>query len=71
MPEKDALRLASRICEALTHMHEQGVIHRDLKPHNIMICFDGTIRLLDFGIAKSIGRRFTFTGFTPAIGTPE
>jgi serine/threonine-protein kinase len=71
MPEKDALRLASRICEALMHMHERGVIHRDLKPHNIMICFDGTIRLLDFGISKSIGRRFTFIGFTPAIGTPE
>ncbi len=71
MPEKDSLSLASRICEALTYMHEHGVIHRDLKPHNIMICSDGSIRLLDFGIAKSIGRRFTFAGFTPAIGTPE
>lgn len=71
LPEKDALGLASRICEALSHMHEHGVIHRDLKPHNIMICFDGTIRVMDFGISKSIGRRFTFTGFTPAMGTPE
>ncbi|HET6421796.1 MAG TPA: serine/threonine-protein kinase [Geobacteraceae bacterium] len=71
MPEKDALTLTVRICEALAHMHEHGVIHRDLKPHNIMICSDGTIRILDFGIAKSIGRRFTFTGFTPAMGTPE
>jgi serine/threonine protein kinase len=71
MPEKDALRLASRICEALSHMHEQGVIHRDLKPHNIMICFDGTIRIMDFGNSKSIGRRFPFTGFTPAMGTPK
>jgi serine/threonine protein kinase len=71
LPEKDAFRLASRLCEALTHMHEHGVVHRDLKPQNIMILFDGTIRILDFGIAKSMGRRVTFIGFTPAIGTPE
>ena len=71
LPEKDALRLAGHICEALTHMHEHGVIHRDLKPQNVMICLDGSIRILDFGISKSIGRRFTFVGFTPAIGTPE
>ena len=71
LPEKDALRLASRVCEALAHMHGHGVIHRDLKPQNIMILCDGTIRVLDFGIAKSTGRRFTFAGFTPAMGTPE
>jgi len=71
LPEQDALILASRVCQALTHMHEHGVIHRDLKPQNIMILFDGTIRILDFGIAKSTGRRFTFAGFTPAMGTPE
>jgi serine/threonine-protein kinase len=72
MPQKDAVRLASRICDALAHMHLHGVIHRDLKPQNIMICFDGTIRILDFGIAKSAeGRRLTFTGFTPAVGTPD
>jgi len=71
LPEKDAVRIVSRICEALAYMHEHGVIHRDLKPQNVMICFDGTIRILDFGIAKSTGRRFTFSGFTPAMGTPE
>ena len=72
LPEKDAVRLASRICAALSHMHEHGVIHRDLKPQNIMICNDGTIRILDFGIAKSAeGRRLTFAGFTPAVGTPD
>lgn len=72
MPEKDALRLASRVCDALAHMHEHGIIHRDLKPQNIMICYDGTIRIMDFGIAKAAeGRRITFTGFTPAVGTPD
>ena len=72
MAEADALRLAGRLCEALAHMHERGVVHRDLKPQNVMICNDGSIRILDFGIAKATGgRRFTFVGFTPAMGTPE
>jgi len=71
LPEKAALSLVSRICEALSHMHEHGVIHRDLKPHNIMICHDGTIRIMDFGISMAMERRFSFTGFAPAMGTPE
>ena len=72
MPEKDAVKLASRMCDALAHMHEHGVVHRDLKPQNIMICYDGTIRIMDFGIAKAEeGRRITFTGFSPAVGTPD
>ncbi len=71
IPEKDAIKLASHICEALAYMHEQGVVHRDLKPQNIMLCNDGTIRIMDFGIAKAEGRRMTFAGFTPAVGTPD
>ncbi len=72
MPEKDAVKLASRVCEALAYMHGQGVIHRDLKPQNVMLCNDGTIRIMDFGIARAReGRRLTFTGFTPAVGTPD
>ncbi|MCM0084469.1 serine/threonine protein kinase [Geomonas sp. Red32] len=69
--EGEALSLASRICDGIAHMHQRRVIHRDLKPQNVMICDDGSIRILDFGIAKSIGRRHTFAGFTPALGTPE
>ena len=72
LPEADALKIASRICDALDHMHKLNIIHRDLKPANIMLCYDGTLRIMDFGIAKAIqGRRLTFTGFTPTMGTPD
>jgi serine/threonine protein phosphatase PrpC len=72
LPEPDAVKIASRICEALDYMHQHGVVHRDLKPQNIMLCNDGTIRIMDFGIAKALAsRRLTFVGFTPAMGTPD
>ncbi|SPE56631.1 Protein serine/threonine phosphatase [Verrucomicrobia bacterium] len=72
LPEPDAVRIASRIAEALDYMHRAGVIHRDLKPQNIMLCNDGTIRIMDFGIARAQrSRRLTFVGFTPTMGTPD
>jgi serine/threonine protein kinase len=53
-------------------MHDHDVVHRDLKPDNIMICSDGSIRIMDFGIAKfESARRLTFGAFTPAMGTPD
>jgi serine/threonine-protein kinase len=72
LPEPDAVKIASRICEALDYMHKKGVVHRDLKPQNIMMCNDGSIRIMDFGIARAQeSRRLTFVGFTPAMGTPD
>jgi serine/threonine protein kinase len=72
LPEKDALKFGSLICEALQYLHKQGVIHRDLKPSNVMFCPDGTIRILDFGISQaSEARRMTFVGLSPAMGTAD
>jgi serine/threonine-protein kinase len=72
LPEADAVKIASRLCEALDHMHKNNVVHRDLKPQNIMICSDGTLRIVDFGIAKSLKmRRITFVGLSPTMGTPD
>jgi serine/threonine-protein kinase len=72
LPEPDAVRIASRVCEALDVMHHHQIVHRDLKPQNIMICLNGSIRIMDFGIAKSLkARRLTFVGFSPSMGTPD
>ncbi len=72
MPEFEAARIASQTCEALNYLHRNGIVHRDLKPENVMLCNDGSIRVMDFGIAKSeTARRLTFGGFTSAVGTPD
>jgi serine/threonine-protein kinase len=72
LPVADALKIASRLCDALEYMHKHGVIHRDLKPANIMVCDDGSLRIMDFGIAKTTAmRRITFGGFSPTMGTPD
>ena len=48
----DKLGIVSQLCSALNYAHEEGVVHRDVKPANIFLLNDGTIKLLDFGIAK-------------------
>ena len=54
MPIEDALPIAKQIAEALEAAHEAGVIHRDLKPANIKVREDGTVKVLDFGLAKAL-----------------
>jgi tetratricopeptide (TPR) repeat protein len=75
------LALFLKICRAVVHAHERGVIHRDLKPPNILVRPDGTPRLLDFGIARLLDgsgtagdAKLTRTGhrlFTPEYASPE
>jgi serine/threonine-protein kinase len=71
-PLQDAVQIASLLCDALQHMHEKKIVHRDMKPQNVMVLNDGTLRIMDFGIAKSLeARRLTFAGFTSTMGTPD
>ena len=65
-----AISIAKQVCEGLSEAHHLGVIHRDLKPQNIMVDREGNTRIMDFGIARSIRKK----GITDAgvlIGTPE
>ncbi len=62
--------IAKQICEGLDEAHRLGVIHRDLKPGNIMIDNDGNARIMDFGIARSVEGK-GITGAGVMIGTPE
>ncbi len=53
LPWRKALKYSSQICSALAHAHARKVIHRDIKPHNIMVTGDGSVKVMDFGIARA------------------
>ncbi|MGB3904648.1 MAG: ABC transporter substrate-binding protein [Anaerolineae bacterium] len=58
----DIVAIALQVCAALEHAHSHGVVHRDLKPENVLLAPDGSAKLTDFGLARSVASRLTSDG---------
>jgi predicted Ser/Thr protein kinase len=68
LPTDEVVQIARQICRGLDYAHSNGIVHRDVKPANIMLMPNGTVKIMDFGIAKS-GGQVTNTG--QVLGTPN
>jgi protein kinase-like protein len=74
LPVRKAISVTQQICSGLKEAHAQGIVHRDLKPENVMIDSQGNVKIMDFGIARSMESLTRLTGSmvgTPAYMAPE
>lgn len=71
LPEAEIARIARQVAEGLQFAHGEGVIHRDLKPDNILLRADGSAVITDFGIARTLSGYVASTGVNMTIGTPQ
>jgi HAMP domain-containing protein len=71
LPVSATVSVGKQLCRALEAAHEQGIIHRDIKPPNIMVAADGLVKVMDFGIARPVERDRGRTKTGLVIGTPD
>ena len=71
LPEKQAVVFISQVAEALTYLHGQQIVHRDVKPENIMITPDGAAKLTDLGLLKNLDSESKLTRTSTGLGTFE
>jgi HAMP domain-containing protein/predicted Ser/Thr protein kinase len=71
LPVSATVSVGKQLCRALEAAHEQGIIHRDIKPQNIMVAADGLVKVMDFGIARPVEREKAMTQTGLVIGTPD
>lgn len=71
LPLGQALRVVREVCHGLDHAHRQGIVHRDVKPSNLMLAGDGRVKIADFGIAKLSGEASELTVTGTVMGSPH
>jgi serine/threonine protein kinase len=71
LSEEEAVRLVGQVGQALHYLHQRRVIHRDIKPDNILLTADGQAKLTDLGLAKNLDGDFNLTVTQSALGTPN
>jgi serine/threonine-protein kinase len=71
LPASAVLPIAKQLCRALEVAHEEGVIHRDIKPQNMVVHADGVLKVMDFGIARLASGDAGHTQAGMVVGTPE
>jgi len=72
VPADEAVPIARQACDALCYLHANGIVHRDVKPGNIVLTEAGQVKLLDLGISHvATARRLTIAGLGASIGTPD
>ncbi len=69
-PERRVLSLLIELCEAVEHAAQAGLVHGDLKPDNVLVSSDGTLKVLDFGLSQRVGKKRSFIGGTQGFISP-